>query len=79
MDWVGSDVEFSRDFKMAFKNMKEVLKDNVFKELNVKYGLIEWTDRESQQWNRNYQKKWNWGAEYNNWKTYLIGSLADWR
>lgn len=25
-------------------------------------------------------KKWNWGAEYNNWKMYLlIGSLADWR
>lgn len=78
MDWVGSDVEFSRDFKMAIKNMKEVLKDNIFKELNVKYGLIEWTDRESQQWNRNY-KKWNWGAKYNDWKMYLISSLADWR
>lgn len=62
MDWVGSDVEFSRDFKMAFKNMKEVLKDNVFKELNVKYGLIEWTDRESQQWNRNYKKKMELGC-----------------
>lgn len=42
---MGSDVKFSRDFKMAIKNMKDILKDNIFKELNVKYGLIEWTDK----------------------------------
>lgn len=53
---MGSDVKFSRDFKMAIKNMKDILKDNIFKELNVKYGLIEWIDRESQQWNRNHKK-----------------------
>lgn len=42
---MGSDVKFIRDFKMAIKNMKDILKDNIFKELNVKYGLIEWTDK----------------------------------
>lgn len=51
--WVGSDGKLRKDFKMAIINMLEVLKDNICKELNVKYSLTEWTDRESQHLNRN--------------------------
>lgn len=61
--WMNLDVEFrNKNYKMSIIIMLKVLilMDNTLK---VKYGITEWRERESQQWNVNYKKMEILGAK----------------